>query len=35
MALIARNLMTGDPRLEELGYKEEANGRNAIAGGFQ
>ncbi|MGD2077048.1 MAG: L-fucose isomerase [Chloroflexota bacterium] len=35
MALIARDLMVGNPRLEELGYKEEANGHNAIAGGFQ
>jgi L-fucose isomerase len=35
MALIARDLMAGNPRLEELGYGEEALGRNAIAGGFQ
>jgi L-fucose isomerase len=35
MALIARDLMVGNPRLEELGYGEEALGRNAIAGGFQ
>ncbi|MDX1414476.1 MAG: L-fucose isomerase [Candidatus Promineifilaceae bacterium] len=35
MALIARDLMNGNPRLAELGYKEEANGHNAIAGGFQ
>jgi L-fucose isomerase len=35
MALIARDLMIGNPRLEALGYKEEANGHNAIAGGFQ
>ena len=35
MALIARDLMTGNPRLGELGYGEEALGHNAIAGGFQ
>jgi L-fucose isomerase len=35
MALIARDLMIGNPRLAELGYVEEANGHNAIAGGFQ
>lgn len=35
MALIARDLMIGNPRLAELGYGEEAMGHNAIAGGFQ
>lgn len=35
MALIARDLMIGNPKLAEKGYKEEANGRNAIAAGFQ
>jgi L-fucose isomerase len=35
MALIARDLMIGNPRLVELGYGEEALGRNAIASGFQ
>ena len=35
MALIARDLMVGNPRLTELGYGEEALGRNAIAAGFQ
>ena len=35
MALIARDLMDGNPKLAELGYAEEALGRNAIAGGFQ
>ncbi len=35
MALIARDLMVGSPRLADLGYGEEALGRNAIAGGFQ
>ena len=35
MALIARDLMVGNPRLAGMGYAEEAQGRNAIAGGFQ
>ena len=35
MALIARDLMVGNPRLAELGFGEEAMGHNAIAGGFQ
>jgi L-fucose isomerase len=35
MAMIARDLMVGNPRLEELGYGEEALGHNAIAAGFQ
>lgn len=35
MALIARDLMDGNPRLAELGFSEEALGRNGIAGGFQ
>jgi L-fucose isomerase len=35
MALIARDLMVGNPHLAELGYGEEALGRNAIAAGFQ
>ena len=35
MALIARDLMIGNPRLAETGYGEEALGRNAIAAGFQ
>lgn len=35
MALIARDMMVGNPRLAELGYGEEAMGHNAIAGGFQ
>lgn len=34
-ALIARDLMVGNPRLAELGYPEEAEGHNALAGGFQ
>ena len=35
MALIGRDLMIGNPRLAALGYKEEANGHNALAAGFQ
>jgi L-fucose isomerase len=35
MALIARDLMVGNPRLAEMGYREQAQGHNAIVGGFQ
>jgi len=35
MALIARDLMVGNPKLAEMGFGEEANGHNAIASGFQ
>ena len=35
MALITRDLLVGNPRLAELGFAEEAMGRNAILGGFQ
>jgi L-fucose isomerase len=35
MAMVARDLMIGNPRLEEAGFGEEALGRNAILGGFQ
>jgi L-fucose/D-arabinose isomerase len=35
MAMIARDLMSGNPRLAELGFGEEAQGHNAIAAGFQ
>lgn len=35
MAIIARDLMIGNPKLAELGYGEEALGHNAIASGFQ
>ena len=34
-AIIMRDLMHGNPRLLELGFKEEAMGHNAIVGGFQ
>jgi L-fucose isomerase len=35
MALIARDLMVGNPRLAEKGFGEEAQGHHAIASGFQ
>lgn len=35
MTLIARDLMVGNPVLVEMGYPEQAQGHNAIAGGFQ
>jgi L-fucose/D-arabinose isomerase len=35
MAIIARDLMVGNPRLAEMGFPEEAEGHNALAGGFQ
>ncbi len=35
MALIARDLMVGNPRLAEKGFGEEAMGHNAIVSGFQ
>ena len=35
MTIIARDLMVGNPNLDEYGYKEEALGHNAIAAGFQ
>ncbi len=35
MALIARDLMVGNPKLAKLGFGEEAQGHHAIASGFQ
>ncbi|UOQ87386.1 L-fucose isomerase [Gracilibacillus salinarum] len=35
MTMITRDLMQGNAKLTELGYEEEAMGRNAIASGFQ
>lgn len=35
MTLICRDMMVGNPRLVEMGYREEGLGRNAILGGFQ
>lgn len=35
MAMIARDLMVGNPKLAEMGFEEEALGHNAILAGFQ
>lgn len=35
MTLICRDLLTGNPKLGEMGFHEEALGRNGILGGFQ
>ena len=35
MALVARDLMVGNPKLARMGYSEEAQGHHAIASGFQ
>lgn len=35
MAIIARDMMIGNPRLAELGFGEEAMGHNTILAGFQ
>jgi len=35
MTLIIRDLMIGNPKLKELGFGEEAKGRNALIAGFQ
>lgn len=35
MALIARDLMVGNPRLAEIGLGEQAHGHHAIVAGFQ
>ncbi len=35
MAMIARDMMVGNPKLAEMGFGEEAQGNNAIAAGFQ
>ncbi len=35
MTLIVRDILYGNPKLDELGWHEEALGRNAVAGGFQ
>jgi L-fucose isomerase len=35
MTIIARDLMVGNAKLNEIGFGEEALGHNAIAGGFQ
>ena len=35
MTLIIRDIMLGNPKLAEMGWVEESNGRNALFGGFQ
>lgn len=35
MTIIARDILYGNPKLAELGWHEEALGKNAVAGGFQ
>ncbi len=35
MTLICRDMMVGNPKVIEQGYREEGLGRNAILGGFQ
>ena len=35
MALIARDLMVGNPELKKAGFGEESRGHNAILAGFQ
>ena len=35
MTIIVMDLMHGNPKLRDMGFKEEALGHNAIAGGFQ
>ena len=35
MTMIMRDIMLGNPKIDEMGWHEEALGKNAIAGGFQ
>lgn len=35
MTLIVRDILFGNPKLDDSGWHEEALGRNAVAGGFQ
>ncbi len=35
LSLVLRDVMFGNPKLDELGWHEEALGKNAVAGGFQ
>ncbi|MCL2517573.1 MAG: L-fucose isomerase [Oscillospiraceae bacterium] len=35
MTIIIKDIMLGNPKLAEIGWIEESNGRNGIAGGFQ
>ena len=34
-SLIVRDILYGNPKLDEMGWHEEALGKNAVAGGFQ
>ncbi len=35
LTIVMRDILLGNPKLAELGWNEEALGRNAVAGGFQ
>ncbi len=35
LTVIVKDIINGNPKLLEMGWKEESNGRNAIVGGFQ
>lgn len=35
MTLITKDILFGNPKLDEMGWHEEALGKNAVAGGFQ
>ncbi|MBQ4364947.1 MAG: L-fucose isomerase, partial [Clostridia bacterium] len=35
MTIVMRDILFGNPKLDELGWHEEALGKNAVAGGFQ
>lgn len=35
MTMVIRDIMYGNPKLDKMGWHEEALGKNAIAGGFQ
>ena len=35
MTIVIRDILYGNPKLDEMGWHEEALGKNAVAGGFQ
>lgn len=35
MTIIVKDILYGNPKLDEMGWHEEAMGKNAVAGGFQ
>ena len=35
MTMVMRDILYGNPKLDEMGWHEEALGKNAVAGGFQ